>query len=324
VSDSTLPVARPASELSRELVDLGEAARDYASRSTSANTRKAYRADAKVFTAWCAERDLVAVPALPETIALFLSSMAKSRKVSTLSRYLATISQMHQLAGHESPTQRAAVRKVFRGIKNTHGTAPAAKLPVLAADLRALLAALPDTLLGRRDRALLLVGFAAALRRSELVALDFEHLAFSSEGLTLTLARSKTDQEGAGRPVALPFGRSSSTCPVTAVRAWLEASAISSGPLFRPLTRHDQVLETRLTDHAIARVVKRAAAAAGFDPARLSGHSLRSGFATSCAAAGISEREIMRQTGHRSLQVLRRYIRDGELFRDNPVARLGL
>lgn len=320
----TLPALASPSALTPELAKLAQEARDYLTRATAANTRRARASDAKVFATWCADHARLALPATPETLLLFLTAMAKTRKVSTLERYLATLSQLHEAAGHESPTRSLVVRKLWRGIKNTHGTAPAARLPVLTEDLRALLAALPETRLGLRDRALLLVGFTAALRRSELVALDFEDLAFSAEGLTLTLRRSKTDQEGAGRPVALPCGRSSGTCPVTAMRVWLEASGISLGPIFRPFNRHDQILEPRLTAHAVARVVKRSAVAAGLDPAKLSGHSLRSGFATSCAAAGVGEREIMRQTGHKSLQILRRYIRDGELFRDNPVARLGL
>lgn len=320
----TLPLPASSSALTPELAELAQEAREYLTRATAANTRRARASDAKIFATWCAEHAQSSFPATIETLVLFLTAMAKTRKVSTLERYLATISQLHEACGHESPTRSLVVRKLWRGIRNTHGIAPAARRPIHTEDLRSLLAALPMNRLGLRDRALLLVGFTAALRRSELVALDFEDLAFSSEGLTLTLRRSKTDQEGAGRPVALPCGRSSGTCPVTAMRMWLEASGIECGAVFRPFNRYDQVLETRLTAHAVARVVKRTAAAAGLDPARLSGHSLRSGFATSCAAVGVPEREIMRQTGHKSLTILRRYIRDGELFRDNPVSRLGL
>ena len=183
------------------------------------------------------------------------------------------------------------------------GTMPAAKTPVLIEDVRAMMANLPDRLLGVRDRALLLVGFAGGFRRSELVSLNIRDLKFNNDGLTVTLRRSKTDQEASGRKVGLPYGSSLETCPVRSLRAWLEASEIESGPVFRPINRHGQIPPTRLSDRAVALIVKRAAKAAGKDPAEFAGHSLRSGLATAarrCVAqvAARRQRAVLFRGGH--------------------------
>jgi len=182
----------------------------------------------------------------------------------------------------------------------------------------------PDRLLGLRDRALLLLGFSGAFRRSELVALDVEDLEFTGDGLVVTQRRGKTDQEGVGRKIGIPFGGNPDTCPVRAVRKWLDAAAVMSGPVFRSVNRHGHVQPGRLSDKAVAIVVKRHAPAAGLDPLRYAGHSLRAGLATAAAAAGASERSIMNQTGHRSVPMVRKYIRDGQLFRENAAATVGL
>lgn len=175
-----------------------------------------------------------------------------------------------------------------------------------------------------RDRALLLVGFAAALRRSELVALDVADVAFVTEGLVVTLRRAKTDQEGRGTEIAIPFGRGVQTCPVLALRVWLEAARIEEGAIFRSVSRHDALGPARLSDRDVARVVKAAVAAAGYDPTTFAGHSLRSGFITTAAREGVAERHIQNQSRHKSLPVLRGYIRRGSLFVDNAAGRVGL
>ncbi len=179
-------------------------------------------------------------------------------------------------------------------------------------------------LIGARDRALILLGFAGAFRRSELVGLDVEDCAFGKDGLTVTLRRSKTDQDGAGRKIGIPYGSNPETCPVRTVQAWLEEAGSDAGPLFRSINRHGQVRTGRLSGIDVARIVKKLAVRAGLDPAKYAGHSLRAGHATSAAIAGASERSIMRQTGHRSVQMVRRYIRDGSLFRENSAGKLGL
>jgi integrase len=177
---------------------------------------------------------------------------------------------------------------------------------------------------GCRDRALLLLGFAGALRRSELVGLDVADITEGTDGLTVLLRRSKTDQEGAGRTVGVPYGSNPVTCPVRAWRAWLEVSGIEEGPVFRSVDRHGRIGVTRLTAQAVALVLKRHAAGAGLDPGDVAGHSLRAGLATSAAEAGVPERVIAATTGHRGTAMLRRYIREGSLFRENAASAVGL
>jgi len=298
--------------------------RAYIDAATAPNTRRAYRSDWDDFARWCAAHGLPSLPATPETVALYLAALAQMAKVSTVGRRLTAIAKAHRAAGYETPTKSEAVHLTMRGIRRTHGTAPNQKAPAVLADLRAMLAVLPNNLIGMRDRALLLLGFAGAFRRSELVSLDVADLAFGERGMTVTLRRSKGDQEGEGAKKGIPFGRHALTCPVGAVRDYMDMSGISEGPLFRPINRHGTIGEARLGDKAVALVVKRAASAAGLDPTKYAGHSLRAGLATAAAAGGAQERDIMRQTGHHSVQMLRRYIRDGELFHDNAAASAGL
>jgi integrase len=213
---------------------------------------------------------------------------------------------------------------VLAGIRRTKGTAAAAKTPVLVDDLKRMVSRLPEGLIGVRDRALLLIGFCGAFRRSELVALDAADVASTREGLVLTIRRSKTDQEGEGRKIGIPYASHVETCPIRSLQDWLERSGITEGPLFRPINRHGKMASTRLSAAAVGEIVKKYAAAVGLDASEFAGHSLRSGLATSAAAAGPSERAIMNQTGHRSVNMVRRYIRDGSLFRENAVAVVGL
>jgi integrase len=187
-----------------------------------------------------------------------------------------------------------------------------------------MVASLPDSLIGRRDACLLLLGFAMAARRSELVALTVEDLTATADGLVVTIRRSKTDQEGQGRQTGVPYGSNQMTCPIRATQTWLEASGIETGPLFRSVDRHGRLGNSALSDKAVALIVKRAAERAGLNPNRFAGHSLRSGMATSAARGGATEAQIMEQTGHRSLTVLRRYIRRGTLFDENAASKLGL
>jgi integrase len=224
----------------------------------------------------------------------------------------------------ETPTGSAKVRLVMAGIRRTKGTAQTGKTPILVDDLRRILAGLPGNLLGVRDRVLLLIGFCGAFRRSELVALDAADVAVTREGLVVTIRRSKTDQEGEGRKLGIPYASHLETCPVRSLQDWLEKSGITEGPLFRPIDRFGRMASIRLSAAAVGEIVKKYAAAVGLDATEFAGHSLRSGLATSAAAAGASERSIMRQTGHRSEKMVRRYIRDGSLFRENAVATVGL
>ena len=212
---------------------------------------------------------------------------------------------------------------MLQGIRRRKGVAPDQVHAIALDDLRKMVAALPEGLAGSRDHALLLLGFAGAFRRSELVALNVEDLEKTEDGVVVHIRRSKTDQEAAGRHVGIPYG-STNLCPVTAPRHWLEAALISSDPVFRKVDRHGHVGAEHLSPSSVAAIVKRAAALAGLAPELFSGHSLRAGLATSAAANGATETVIMAQTGHRSTAMVRRYIRRGNLFRQNAASIAGL
>jgi integrase len=320
MTDLLVPDVEPLVSLQETIAQ----AKGYAEQAKAASTRRAYQSDWRDFSAWCELRSLLTLPAAPATLALYLSDLAERCKVSTLERRLATISQAHKAAHLETPTKAAEVRAVLQGIRRAKGTAQRQKAPAVTQIIRAMVGQLSDGPLGVRDRALLLLGFAGAFRRSELVALDVADVNFTADGLIVRLPRSKTDQEGQGATKGIPYGSNLATCPVRALRAWLDAGGSTDGPIFRPITRHGHVQPARLSAYAVALVVKRAAAAAGLDPTAFSGHSLRAGLATAAAAAGVSERAIMNQTGHRSVTVARRYIREGSLFRENAAASVGL
>jgi integrase len=310
--------------LSAQLTVDSERAREFIQQAKAASTVRAYQSDWRHFSVWCGERNLIALPATPDIVGLYLAELAETHRPSTLTRRVSAISQAHQIAGQVSPTDSTCVRLVMAGIRRAKGTAPRTKAPALASDIRAMIGAMQDGLLATRDRAVLLVGFAGALRRSELVALNHNDVEVTREGLVVTLRRSKTDQEAQGRKIGIPYGSDPRTCPVRALEAWLDESCISEGPLFRYVNRHGKLQPGRLSPYAVALVVKRRAAVAGLDPSRYAGHSLRAGLATAAAIGGASERAIMQQTGHRSVVMVRRYIRDGSLFRENAAAKTGL
>lgn len=307
-----------------KLADLGAKVADYVEMSKADNTRRAYRSDWADFALWCKQYRRVSMPAAPDTVAYYLADRSQRLKTSTLERRLSTISEAHRAAGHESPTKHARVKLVWAGIRREKGTAEAHMKPTLTKHIRLMVSHLPDSLLGVRDRAIILLGFACAMRRSDLVGLDVTDLALADEGLVIVIKRGKTDQEGEGRKVGVPRGKNPDTCPVLAVQTWLEESGIDSGPLFRSVSKHGRLGDTRLSDKVVATVVKRTLEAAGKSAKRFGGHSLRAGLITQAAMAGVSERAIMDQSGHKSLAVMRRYIRDGSLFRENAAAKVGL
>jgi site-specific recombinase XerD len=305
------------------LAPVAEQAREYARRARAESTITAYASDWRDFEAWCRKQPVTPLPATPQTVACYISSMADHHKASTIGRRLSAISQIHQSRRFESPTKNALVRSVLKGIRRTIGTAPNEKAPLVAADIREMVSRLPDNLIGKRDRALLLLGFAGAFRRSELVGLNVEDLMFTPDGLVVILRKSKTDQEAKGRKIGVPSLPHSDACPVRAVRAWLDASAIADGPVFRSVACGGRLQTQRLSDNAVAEVVKRRLPA-GLDSAKFAGHSLRAGFCSSAARGGASIKSIMNTTGHKSVAVLMRYIRDASLFRGAALAQTGL
>jgi integrase len=264
------------------------------------------------------------MPAAADTVASYIAECGEHLKPGSIQRRLNSIAEAHKAAGLDSPTHAAIVHNTMKGIRRTLGTAPAQKTAALTGDIRAMVDATDEGLIGARDRALVLLGFAGAFRRSELVGLDCADCAFGKDGLTVTLRRSKTDQDAAGRKIGIPYGANPATCPVRTVQAWLDGATVVDGPLFRSINRHGQIQPGRLAGIDVARVIKKLANRAGLDSAKYAGHSLRAGHATAAAIAGASERSIMKQTGHRSVQMVRRYIRDGSLFRENSAGKLGL
>jgi integrase len=289
---------------------------DYVRDSLAENTRRAYLSDLAHFESWGGT-----LPASPETIAAYLAQHAESHSVATLVRRLASISKVHQSRGLPNPTRAELVKATIRGIKRSRGTAQCEAKPLLKEDLFVLLDAMGDSLKDARDRALLLIGFAGGFRRSELVGIDRQDIEQVRQGAIIHLRRSKTDQDGVGRKIGIPTGRTR-WCPVAVLDTWLVRSGVSQGAVFRPVDRHGKIGNDRLSGEAVSLIIKALVEAAGIDPGGYSGHSLRAGLATSAAQAGVSSWKIRQQTGHASEAMLARYIRDGELFADNAAGAL--
>lgn len=310
--------------MSRLPMPMSDSAAAFASVSSAEHTRRAYSSDWADFTHWCEGGDRSPLPADPVTLADYIANMADGGyKPSTINRRCSAIARAHRLAGFPTPMAGVA-RETMAGIRRTLGVAQRQVAPVTVANLRVMLKCLPNDKRGARDRALLLVGFAGALRRSELVGLNVSDVASTDSGTLLMLRRSKTDQEGEGRQVGIPYGSHRETCPVRSLRHWLDVAGVEEGPIFRPIDRHGTVSTARLSDRSVALVVQRTAKRAGLDPAVFAGHSLRAGLATAAAAAGVSEHDIARTTGHRSVAVLRRYVRTASVFERNAAASVGL
>jgi site-specific recombinase XerD len=299
------------------------AARAAADASRAESTETAYESDWRDFNGFTQRVGRAGDrPAQPETVALYVADLARrGLAVATIARRLTAIAMYHRAAGHTSPTEHDVVRAVVRGVRRQLGIAQKQKTALALDPLRAIIAQIPADPRGLRDRALLLVGWAAALRRSEIAALIVDDLRVEPEGLVIRLRRSKTDQEAAGDSVAVPFGDDPQTCPVRAVRAWLDVIG-STGSVFRQIDRHGNI-GAHLTPKAIARIIRERAAAADI-AGDFAGHSLRAGFATTAALAGRTEAAIMRHGRWKNAQVARRYIRYGTRWVDNAAAKIGL
>lgn len=296
-----------------------DAAHGFALAEKADVTRTAYRSDFAAFTAWCRARGLVWLPAATDTVAAFLAAQATAgAKASTIGRKAAAIRYAHKLAGHEPPTNSEAVKAVVRGIRRTIGIAPVRKQAATAALVAEMLTHCPATPRGRRDAALLALGFSGAFRRSELVALIVSDLVEGVDGYRITIRHSKTDQEGAGQEIAVPRGYRIE--PVKLVQAWLQAAGITEGFVFRPVAKGGRVLDEPLTGHSAAAIVKRYAELAGLDASAFAGHSLRAGFLTSAAESGAGVLKMVEVSRHKSIDMLRTYVRRADLFREHAGA----
>ena len=294
--------------------ELSNRAQRFAESSSSERTRKAYASDLRDFGAFCAAHGLEAFPASPQTVATYVADLAPRAKAATIRRRLAAIAVTHRRAGLDSPASHRVVRDVVSGVLRQNGSAPKRVDALTVDSLTAMLLAVKgDDAAARRDRAILLLGFAAALRRSEIAALRVEDLRFTKQGLLVRMVRSKTDQLGEGQEIAVPLVSNEALCAVRAVRRWLEAAGIRSGPLFRSLSPHRAVQDAPIGGRDVANLIQRLASRAHLE-GDFSGHSLRAGFATSAAQAKVPLDVIMRTTRHRSLAVLQGYIRRADAF----------
>ena len=327
--------------LTTELKDIAELANEYAKRSISKSTINAYGSDWRDFRYWCESKHLSFIPADPSTVSAYLADRAthsfidqkgKKReplKISTLERRLTTIAKSHHNQGVQFDRKHPIIQGTWKGIKNTHGVAQNRKDPILLEDLRKMIEEIPLTkngkpyLNGMRDRALLLIGFSGAFRRSELVAIRMEDLKFTRDGILINLRRSKTDQKGEGRVIGIPYGSNPTTCPVRTLQDWIEESGIKEGALFRSISKHGYISEKGISHHSVALVIKNNPFLEGRS-ASFSGHSLRSGFATTAALAGVPEHQIMRQTGHKKSDTIKKYIRISSVWTENAAAKIGL
>jgi site-specific recombinase XerD len=306
-----------------EIERLQTSAVDYARRSRAESTLRAYAADWKHFTAFCSAHGLDALPCLHHTVAAYIADLAETHRPSTIQRRLASISTAHRAAGHESPTKSELVRSTLLGVKRSKGTAKRQVLPVRVRHIREGIDLMRSDSKGVRDRAILLVGYAGALRRSEVVALDVEDLSFVEEGLVLFLRRSKTDRTSEGVKIAIRRGSRTDTCPVNAMRNWLEASGITSGAVFRPVAKGGRIQDSRLTDQVVCQVLKQFGRLVGLDDSLVGGHSCRAGLITDAFSVGAAQAIIAKHSRHRS-SCISDYLRWATIFEQNVSGMVGL
>lgn len=306
-------------EIQRLVVD----AIDYARQSRAPATLRAYQSDWRMFEKFCILHGLGALPAEPSTVAIFITKLAESHRPSSIQRKLAAISVAHKAAGVPSPIAAEIVHSTMAGVRRAKGMAKTQKSPIRARHLREGLSLMRSDLKGVRDTAIILVSYAGALRRSEVVGLDLADLTFSPEGVVLMLTRSKTDQEGSGVKVAIKAGNRADTCPIRALRNWIAVADISDGALFRPITRGGRLGGTRLSDQTVCAVFKEFALLLGLDPRHFGGHSGRAGVITDGFAASVAQAVIAKHSRHKS-NAISDYLREATLFDQNLSGLVGL
>ena len=295
--------------------------------SKSNNTIRAYKSDFNDFELFCVQNGFKSLPSVPKIISLYLTHLSsKNIKMSTLKRRLVSIGVIHKLKGLYLDTKHPSIIENIMGIKRRKGSFQKGKKPLLINDLKSLINVIDEynneEMMRVRDRSMMLIGFSGGFRRNEIVSLDFDDLDFVSEGLKINLKRSKTDQFGEGSVKGLPYFDNSKYCPVLSLKKWIEISNIETGPLFRRFSKGSKLTDNRLTDQTIALLIKKYLKLAGKESKNYSGHSLRSGFATSAAESGAEERSIMAMTGHKSTEMVRRYIKEANLFKNNALNKI--
>jgi len=297
--------------------------------SKASNTVRAYKSDFNDFGLFCAQNGFKSLPSEPKIVSLYLTHLStKEVKMSTLKRRLVSIGVIHKLKGHYLDTKHPIIIENIMGIKRRKGSVQKGKKPLLISNLKLIINVIDkskyEDIKKYRDRSIILIGFSGGFRRNEIVSLDYDDLDFVSEGLKINLKRSKTDQFGEGSVKGLPYFDNAQYCPVLSLKNWIEVSNISSGPLFRKFSKGSKLSENRLTDQTVALLIKKYLKLAGIDNKNYSGHSLRSGFATTAAESGAEERSIMAMTGHKSTEMVRRYIKEANLFKNNALNKIKL
>jgi len=295
--------------------------------SKAINTVRAYKSDFKDFGLFCAQNGFKSLPSEPKIVSLYLTYLStKEAKMSTLKRRLVSIGVIHKLKGFYLDTKHPSIIENIMGIKRRKGSIQKGKKPILISNLKVLIDVIDEKINEEikklRDRTIILIGFSGGFRRNEIVSLDYDDLDFVQEGVKIDIKKSKTDQFGEGSVKALPYFDNSKYCPVVSLKRWISISEINSGSLFRRFLKGSKLSEKRLTDQTVALLIKEYLQLAGIDSKNYSGHSLRSGFATSAAEAGAEERSIMAMTGHKSTEMVRRYIKEANLFKNNALNKI--
>ncbi|MDC6468764.1 site-specific integrase [Candidatus Pelagibacter sp.] len=295
--------------------------------SKAINTVRAYKSDFNDFSLFCAQNGFKTLPSDPKVISLYLTHLStKDIKMSTLKRRLVSIGVIHKLKGYYLDTKHPSIIENIMGIKRRKGSIQKSKKPLLINNIKKIINVIDQQKIEEikkfRDRTIILVGFSGGFRRNEIVSLDYDDLDFVTEGLKINLKRSKTDQFGEGAVKALPYFDNTQYCPVKSIEKWIKISKINSGPLFRRFVKGSKLSKYRLTDQTVALLIKEYLKIADIDSKNYSGHSLRSGFATSAAESGVEERNIMAMTGHKSTEMVRRYIKEANLFKNNALNKL--
>ena len=314
------------SELTTDLKLLHEATLNNLKSSKANNTLRAYKSDFKDFGIFCSKHSLNSLPSEPKIVSLYLTHLSKNSKISTLRRRLVSISMVHKLKGYYLDTKHPIIVENLMGIKRTKGSIQKGKKPLLINHLKLIINVINqqkiDDIKKLRDKSIILVGFGGGFRRTELISIDYEDLEFVSEGLKILIKKSKTDQLGEGMVKGLPYFTNERYCPVSNLKKWLETSKIKSGPIFRRFSKGLFLSDKRLTDQSVVLLIKKYLGLAGIENKNFAGHSLRSGFATAAAESGADERSIMAMTGHKTTQMVRRYIREANIFKNNALNKI--
>ncbi len=313
-------------ELVTDIKKLHEKTLENLRSSKANNTLRAYKSDFRDFGAFCAKHGFNSMPTEPKVVSLYLTHLSTSSKISTLRRRLVSIGVVHKIKGHYLDTKHPVIIENLMGIKRKKGSIQTGKKPILINHLKQIINVIDEQKIEKikklRNKSLILIGFGGGFRRTELISIDHEDIDFVQEGVKITVRKSKTDQFGEGMIKGLPYFSNEKYCPVTNLKNWLTLSKIKTGPIFRRFAKGSILTRHRLTDQSVVLIIKDCLKLAGIENQNFSGHSLRSGFATVAADSGADERSIMAMTGHKTTQMVRRYIKEANIFKNNALSKV--